>query len=89
MEDFGVGFAAAFQHVEGVIGRVDDVQRGERAEFAANGTQQGEVGQGVARALKEEHGKFDLGEMVGALGAGALGRMKRKAKEDEASGGSE
>jgi hypothetical protein len=72
-----------------VIGRVDDVQRGKRAEFAADRTQQGEIGQGVARALKEQHRKFDLGEMIGALGAWALWRMERKAKENDATRWSE
>ena len=60
-----------------------DVKCREIAEFFDDGTEECEIGESVARALQKQHGHSDFSEVIGTLGSGIVGRVKRKAEEDE------
>lgn len=85
-QNFGVGFAGAFQDVEGVVGGLDDVERRARAEFGGDWLEEGEIGEVVAGALEEKHRLGDFGEVIAAFGGGLFWRMEREAEKDEATG---
>ena len=82
-EDLGVGEVCGFGGVEGVVGGVDEVERGAGGEGRADGAEEREVGESVAGALEEEHGLRDFRQVIGALYAGAARRVKREAEENE------
>jgi hypothetical protein len=64
--------------VEGVIGVLHFYQGRALAQPLAHRTQVVEVGQVVARALKEKHRDLSVEKMRCAFGRWSLGRVKRK-----------
>src|SRR5215470_219000 len=79
----GVGFSRAFEYVESVVGRLEDVKFAVAAKTVHDGLKKFEIGKRIASALQKQHWHRDFGQMIGALGAGTVRRMKRKAEEDE------
>ena len=71
------------EHVESVVGGLDDVKFAAGAKFFHYGLKKLEIGERVASALQKEHRHRDFGQVIGALGAGTVRRMKWKAEEDE------
>ena len=59
------------------------MQGRKRHEGVAEGTQEGEIGQGITRALKKEHRNPHSSQMLGALRAGTACRMQGKPKKHE------
>jgi len=78
-----IGFSRPLEYVEAMIGRFDDMESRERAEFLDDRAEQGEIRQRVACPLQEEHGHRNLGEVIRALRAWRFWRVERKAEEDE------
>ena len=70
--------------MKGVVGRLDPVRRGARAELRQHALQQRPLGQRIARALHEQHRYVHLCQVPGAVERRAPGRVQRKAEEDEA-----
>ena len=65
-----------------MVGGFDDVQSRLLAQLCADGAQQLEIGECVARSLQEEHRDGDFCEVVGASSSGPVGRVKWKPEED-------
>src|SRR5215470_9163995 len=76
-----VGAAALLAHVERMIRVFEYAQRGAAAELLDDGLEQREIGERVARALKEQERHVDLREMLRARDARLPGRMEREAEE--------
>jgi hypothetical protein len=67
-----------------VIRPFEDLQRGAR-DRSEERTEEVELGELVARSLKEQHRDRDLGKMRAALDGRAPGGVEREAEEDEPS----
>lgn len=58
-----------------MIGGFNYVQGRSRSKGGADGMQEFEIGQGVARSLEEKNWQFDLSQVVGTLGSRLVWRM--------------
>ena len=67
-----------------MIAVLDGDEGGAFAERFSKLAHQRDVGERIARPLQEQHGDFDLEEMLGALLRGAARRMQRKSEERQA-----
>ena len=76
--------ARAREHVERVVGVVEELQRRARAELGDQRLQQAQIRQLVARALQKEHRHVHVEEVLRALVRRLARRMQREAKEGEA-----
>lgn len=80
---FVIAAARLFQDREGVIAAFDFMQRRPRAERFDHGPEMAEIGKPVTRALQEQHGDCDTGEVLCALARRLLVGMEGKAQEGE------
>ena len=83
-ENGGVGLPGTFEDVKAVVRGFKDVERREVAEFFDDRPEEFEIRKRVPCSLQKEHGHWDFGEMVGALGRRTARRMERETKEHEA-----
>lgn len=67
--------------MERVIGGFDYVNGRSRSQGGANGTQEFQIGEGIARSLEEEHRLFDLAQVVGTLGSRLVRRVEWETEE--------
>ena len=81
---FLVGGAALRGHVKGMVGMLEQSQRGALAEAFAERSEQRNIGERIMRPLQEEHGDADLGEVCRALVGRLARRMEREAEKGEA-----
>ena len=81
--DVRVLASRARRHVERVVGIVDELERGARAQPSGNARKERQVGELVARPLQEEHRNAHCREVDGTLVRRLTGWVQREPKERE------
>lgn len=81
MHGFTVVAPRPREHVEGMIGTLDRMQRRQRSEISNDRLEQFRFRKGVAGTLQKQHRNVDIGEMQSPVAGRFAGRMQREAQE--------
>ncbi len=84
LPDVRVAPARRGAHVKGMIGFLQEFQRGPRAEALHDRLQQFEARELVARALQEQHRNLDVRQVVGAILRGTSRGMQWECEKRQA-----
>jgi hypothetical protein len=69
--------------VKRVIGVLHQMQRRHVAQLPCEGLEEREIGEFIACSLQEQHGNFDVAEMLAAFVGRFSGSVQRKSKKEQ------